>query len=42
MNPILVNVTRGNATGAAGAFIKWIQKSPVAQKIIAGHWIPLG
>ena len=35
-------VTRGNATGAAGAFIKWIQKSPAARPIIASHWIPLG
>lgn len=35
-------VTRGKATGAAAAFIKWAQKSPVAKKIISTYWIPLG
>ena len=34
-------VTRGKATGAASAFIHWIQKSPVAAKIIARIAIPL-
>lgn len=34
-------VTRGPAQGAASAFIHWIQKSPVAQKIIASIAIPL-
>jgi phosphate transport system substrate-binding protein len=34
-------VTRGKATGAASAFIHWIQKSPVARKIIASIAIPL-
>ena len=34
-------VTRGPATGAASAFIHWIQKSPVARKIIASIAIPL-
>jgi phosphate transport system substrate-binding protein len=34
-------VTRGPATGAASAFIHWIQKSPVARKIIAAIAIPL-
>lgn len=35
-------VTRGKSQGAAGAFIKWAQKSPVAKKIITSHWIALG
>lgn len=34
-------VTRGKATGAASAFINWIQKSPAARKIIAKIAIPL-
>jgi phosphate transport system substrate-binding protein len=34
-------VTRGAAQGAASAFIHWIQKSPVARKIIASIAIPL-
>jgi phosphate transport system substrate-binding protein len=34
-------VTRGPASGAASAFIHWIQKSPVARKIIASIAIPL-
>ena len=34
-------VTRGKATGAASAFIHWVQKSPVARKIIASIAIPL-
>ena len=34
-------VTRGKATGAASAFINWVQKSPVARKIIASIAIPL-
>src|SRR3954462_1567113 len=34
-------VTRGPAKGAASAFIHWIQKSPVARKIIAAIAIPL-
>jgi phosphate transport system substrate-binding protein len=34
-------VTRGPAKGAASAFIHWIQKSPVARRIIASIAIPL-
>jgi hypothetical protein len=34
-------VTRGPATGAAKKFIKWIQKSKPAKKIIATGWVPL-
>src|ERR1700712_2326022 len=34
-------VTRGKATGASLKFIKWIEKSPVARKIIASIAIPL-
>jgi phosphate transport system substrate-binding protein len=34
-------VTNGPATGAAGAFIHWIETSAAAKKIIATSWIPL-
>lgn len=34
-------VTRGVATGAAKAWIKWIQTSSEARAIINTHWIPL-
>jgi phosphate transport system substrate-binding protein len=34
-------VTRGAATGAAKKFIKWVQDSTAAQKIIARGWVPL-
>jgi phosphate transport system substrate-binding protein len=34
-------VTRGKASGAASAFINWIQHSAAARKIIAGIAIPL-
>ena len=34
-------VTKGKATGAASAFIGWIEASPVARKIIASQWIPI-
>lgn len=34
-------VTRGNPTGAAGRFIRWIQNSPTASGIIAKGWVPL-
>jgi phosphate transport system substrate-binding protein len=34
-------VTRGPATGAAKKWIKWIQKSKTANKIIATEWVPL-
>ncbi|HZV74246.1 MAG TPA: phosphate ABC transporter substrate-binding protein [Conexibacter sp.] len=35
-------VTRGAATGAAKAFIGWVQHSAAARAIINTHWIPLG
>ncbi len=35
-------VTKGLATGAAAAFIGWIDKSPAAQKIINSQWITIG
>jgi len=34
-------VTRGKATGATGAFIKWVQTSAAAQQIVASDWVPL-
>lgn len=34
-------VTRGAATGAAKAFIKWVQRSAAARAIINTHWMPL-
>jgi phosphate transport system substrate-binding protein len=34
-------VTKGKATGAASAFIGWIEKSAAARKIIATQWVPL-
>ena len=34
-------VTRGKATGAAQAFINWIQHSSTAKKVIETSWIPL-
>ena len=34
-------VTRGKPAGAAKTWIKWIQKSAAARKIIDTHWIPL-
>jgi phosphate transport system substrate-binding protein len=34
-------VTRGNPTGAAAKFIKWVQKTAAAKKIIARGWVPL-
>ncbi|MGO9488543.1 MAG: substrate-binding domain-containing protein [Solirubrobacteraceae bacterium] len=35
-------VTKGKATGAASAFIGWIEKSAAASKIIATQWVPIG
>jgi phosphate transport system substrate-binding protein len=35
-------VTKGKATGAASAFIGWIEKSAAAKKIIATQWVPIG
>jgi phosphate transport system substrate-binding protein len=34
-------VTKGKATGAASAFIGWIESSAAARKIIATQWIPI-
>jgi len=34
-------VTRGNPTGAAARFIRWIQGSTSASRIIAKGWVPL-
>jgi phosphate transport system substrate-binding protein len=34
-------VTKGKATGAASAFIAWIEKSAAARKIISTQWIPI-
>jgi phosphate transport system substrate-binding protein len=34
-------VTKGKASGAASAFIGWIEASPAARKIISSQWIPI-
>jgi phosphate transport system substrate-binding protein len=34
-------VTKGRPTGAASAFIGWIESSPAARKIISSQWIPI-
>jgi phosphate transport system substrate-binding protein len=34
-------VTRGHARGATRTWIRWIQKSKVAQRIVASDWVPL-
>lgn len=34
-------VTKGHATGKAGAFISWIRGSKAARKIISSEWVPL-
>jgi phosphate transport system substrate-binding protein len=34
-------VTKGKPTGAAAAFIGWIEASAAARKIIASQWIPI-
>jgi phosphate transport system substrate-binding protein len=34
-------VTRGAPSGAAKKWIKWIQKSKAASKIVASEWVPL-
>ena len=34
-------VTKGKASGAASAFIGWIEKSAAAKKIISTQWIPI-
>src|SRR5581483_7850604 len=35
-------VTKGKATGAASAFIGWIEKSSAAKQIISTQWVPIG
>ncbi len=39
---VFYEVTKGAATGAAAAFINWIDKSAAAKKIIASEWVPIG
>lgn len=39
---VFYEVTKGAATGAAAAFINWIDKSGAAQKIIESQWIRIG
>ena len=34
-------VTRGNPTGTLAKFIKWVQNSRKAAKIVASEWVPL-
>jgi len=34
-------VTRGDPRGSTAKFIKWVQTSPVAQRLIARNWVPL-
>ncbi len=34
-------VTKGKATGAASAFIGWIEKSAAAKAIISTQWVPI-
>jgi phosphate transport system substrate-binding protein len=34
-------VTKGRATGAASAFIGWIEASAAARKIVSSQWIPI-
>ena len=38
---VFFEVTKGPYKGAAAAFIKWIDSSAAAHKIIASQWIPL-
>jgi len=39
---VFFEVTKGTASGAAAAFIDWIDKSPAAKKIIASQWVVIG
>lgn len=39
---VFFEVTKGPATGAAAAFINWIDHSAPAKKIIASQWITIG
>ncbi|SEH10182.1 phosphate ABC transporter substrate-binding protein [Thermoleophilum album] len=34
-------VTRGKPTGAAARFIRWVQRSTTARRVIATDWVPL-
>jgi phosphate transport system substrate-binding protein len=34
-------VTRGKPKGAAKKFIKWVQTSSAARKVVSKHWVPL-
>ncbi|HEV3320885.1 MAG TPA: substrate-binding domain-containing protein [Solirubrobacteraceae bacterium] len=34
-------VTKGEATGAAGKFISWVRTSKAARKIISTQWVPI-
>ncbi|MBJ7473273.1 MAG: phosphate ABC transporter substrate-binding protein, partial [Solirubrobacteraceae bacterium] len=34
-------VTRGKPTGEVKKFIKWIQTSPAAKKIVGTEWVPI-
>ena len=36
---VFFEVTKGTASGAAAAFINWIDKSPAAKQIIASQWV---
>jgi phosphate transport system substrate-binding protein len=38
---VFFEVTKGPATGAAAAFINWIDHSGAAKKIIASQWVPI-
>lgn len=35
-------VTRGEARGSVAKFIRWVQRNPTAQRLIARGWVPLG
>jgi phosphate transport system substrate-binding protein len=39
---VFFEVTKGPATGAAAAFINWVDHSGAAKKIIASQWVPIG
>ncbi|HLH14965.1 MAG TPA: phosphate ABC transporter substrate-binding protein, partial [Solirubrobacteraceae bacterium] len=38
---VFYEVTKGAATGAAAAFIHWVDGSAAAKKIIASQWVPI-
>jgi phosphate transport system substrate-binding protein len=39
---VFFEVTKGPATGAAAAFINWVDKSAAAKKIISSQWVAIG